>query len=188
MKLRAEISLQAFPFTPHFSPVFSQFHSAPLYLEWAPVGVFLSPALQKRKAGVPGKEDEAGLVPGENCGRLAGSLCASPLLCQAPGYVWSGSLPAVRADLPSLNASPFSSFPLFEWATPPKFDFVASYKVGFILFSGEAIKDSGEAAAQEEEEEEEDEEEEEENIPGCTLFIKNLNFATTEDTLKAVSL
>ncbi|KAF4790017.1 putative RNA-binding protein 19 [Turdus rufiventris] len=91
---------------------YSKFRSAPLYLEWAPMGVFLSPALQKRKAGVPGKEDEAGLVPGE------------------------------------------------------------------------AIKDSGEAAAQEEEEEEEDEEEEEENIPGCTLFIKNLNFATTEDTLK----
>lgn len=68
MKLRAEFFLQAFLFTPHFSPVFSQFHSAPLYLEWAPMGVFLSPAPQKRKAGVPGKEDEAGLVPGENCG------------------------------------------------------------------------------------------------------------------------
>ncbi|XP_053815716.1 probable RNA-binding protein 19 isoform X1 [Vidua chalybeata] len=88
---------------------YSKFHSVPLYLEWAPMGVFLSPAPQKKKAGVPGKEDEAGLVPGE------------------------------------------------------------------------AIKDSEEAAAQEEEEEEE---EEEENIPGCTLFIKNLNFATTEDTLK----
>uniref|UniRef100_A0A674GV71 Probable RNA-binding protein 19 n=1 Tax=Taeniopygia guttata TaxID=59729 RepID=A0A674GV71_TAEGU len=89
---------------------YSKFHSVPLYLEWAPMGVFLSPAPQKKKAGVPGKEDEAGLVPGE------------------------------------------------------------------------ATKDSEEAAAQEEEEE--DEEEEEENIPGCTLFIKNLNFATTEDTLK----
>ncbi|KAM3661312.1 putative RNA-binding protein 19 [Ammospiza maritima maritima] len=86
---------------------YSKFHSVPLYLEWAPVGVFLSPTPQKKKAGVPGKEGEAGLVPGE------------------------------------------------------------------------AIKDSEEAA-----EEEEEEEEEEENIPGCTLFIKNLNFATTEDTLK----
>ncbi|NXW76026.1 RBM19 protein, partial [Hirundo rustica] len=96
---------------------YSKFHYVPLYLEWAPMGVFLSPAPQKGKAGVPGKEDEAGLEP-----------------------------------------------------------------VGFILLvSGESINDSEEAAAQEEEEEEE---EEEENIPGCTLFIKNLNFATTEDTLK----
>ncbi|NWZ67189.1 RBM19 protein, partial [Acrocephalus arundinaceus] len=102
------------------SLAYTKFHSVPLYLEWAPMGVFLSPAPQKRKAGVPGKEDEAGLEP-----------------------------------------------------------------VGFIpLVSGEAIKNSEEAAAQEEEDEEEEEEEEEENIPGCTLFIKNLNFATTEDTLK----
>lgn len=39
-----------------------------------------------------------------------------------------------------------------------------------------------------EEEEDEDEDEEEESIPGCTLFIKNLNFSTTEETLKEVSL
>lgn len=69
----------------------------------------------------------------------------------------------------------------------PKFGFVASCKVGFLLLvSDEAVKESEEAAAQEEQEEEE-EDEEEENIPGCTLFIKNLNFATTEDTLKEVS-
>lgn len=69
MKLRAEFSLQALPFTPHFSPVFSsQFHYVPLYLEWAPMGVFLSPAPQKRKAGVPGKEDEAGLEAGKKSG------------------------------------------------------------------------------------------------------------------------
>lgn len=36
----------------------------------------------------------------------------------------------------------------------------------------------------EEEEEEEDEDEEEENVPGSTLFIKNLNFSTTEETLQ----
>lgn len=35
---------------------------------------------------------------------------------------------------------------------------------------------------------EEEEEEEEESIPGCTLFIKNLNFNTTQETLKEVSL
>ncbi|NWV21321.1 RBM19 protein, partial [Origma solitaria] len=98
---------------------YSKFHSVPLYLEWAPMGVFLSPAPQKKPAGGAEKEDGAGLGAGR-----------------------------------------------------------------FILVSGEAVKDSEEAAAQEEEEEEEDEEEEEENIPGCTLFIKNLNFATTEDTLK----
>lgn len=34
--------------------------------------------------------------------------------------------------------------------------------------------------------EEEDEEEEEENVPGSTLFIKNLNFITTEETLREV--
>lgn len=33
----------------------------------------------------------------------------------------------------------------------------------------------------------EEEEEEEESVPGCTLFIKNLNFSTTEETLKEVS-
>lgn len=37
------------------------------------------------------------------------------------------------------------------------------------------------------EEEEEEEDEEEESLPGCTLFIKNLNFNTTEETLKGVS-
>ncbi|NXA22041.1 RBM19 protein, partial [Ibidorhyncha struthersii] len=94
---------------------YSKFHSVPLYLEWAPMGVFFSPAPQKKPLEAPEKEGEAGRVP-----------------------------------------------------------------VGFFLFvSGEAIRDSEETAAEEEEEEEE-----EESIPGCTLFIKNLNFATTEDTLK----
>ncbi|NXJ31338.1 RBM19 protein, partial [Ciconia maguari] len=92
---------------------YSKFHSVPLYLEWAPMGVFFSPAPQKKNPEAPEKEGKARLVP-----------------------------------------------------------------VGFLLFvSGEAIKGSEETAAQEEEEEEE-------SIPGCTLFIKNLNFATTEDTLK----
>lgn len=39
-----------------------------------------------------------------------------------------------------------------------------------------------------EEEEEEDDDSEEESSPGCTLFIKNLNFATTEETLREASL
>ncbi|NXV45520.1 RBM19 protein, partial [Uria aalge] len=99
---------------------YSKFHSVPLYLEWAPMGVFFSPPPQKKTLEAPEEEGKARLVP-----------------------------------------------------------------VGFILFvSGEGIKSSEETAAQEEDEEEEEEEEEEESIPGCTLFIKNLNFATTEDTLR----
>lgn len=90
MKLRVEFFIQALPFTHHFSPVFpSQFHSVPLYLEWAPMGVFLSPTPQKREAVVPGKEGEAGLVPGKNLAHLLGSLCfpgvvSSPRMC----FVW----------------------------------------------------------------------------------------------------
>ncbi|XP_074015535.1 probable RNA-binding protein 19 isoform X2 [Numenius arquata] len=91
---------------------YSKFHSVPLYLEWAPMGVFFSSAPQKKNLEAPEKEDKARLAPDE------------------------------------------------------------------------AVKGSEETAAQEEEEEEEEEDDEEESIPGCTLFIKNLNFATTEDTLK----
>lgn len=36
------------------------------------------------------------------------------------------------------------------------------------------------------EDEEEEEEEEDEPVPGSTLFIKNLNFSTTEETLQEV--
>ncbi|XP_065548537.1 probable RNA-binding protein 19 [Lathamus discolor] len=88
---------------------YSKFHSVPLYLEWAPMGVFFSPDPPKKPLEVPEKESKAKLV------------------------------------------------------------------------TDEAMKGTEETAAQEDEEEEE---EEEESIPGCTLFIKNLNFATTEDTLK----
>uniref|UniRef100_A0A8B9EFV1 RNA binding motif protein 19 n=1 Tax=Anser cygnoides TaxID=8845 RepID=A0A8B9EFV1_ANSCY len=87
---------------------YSKFHSTPLYLEWAPMGVFSSPAPQKKPTEAPEKEGEASLAPGD---------------------------------------------------------------------------EASETAAQEEEEDEEEDEEEEESVPGCTLFIKNLNFATTEDTL-----
>ncbi|KFO90193.1 putative RNA-binding protein 19, partial [Buceros rhinoceros silvestris] len=91
---------------------YSKFHSVPLYLEWAPMGVFFNPAPQKKPLEAPEKEDKARLAPGETG------------------------------------------------------------------------KGSEQTAAQEEEEEEEEEDDEEESIPGCTLFIKNLNFATREDTLK----
>lgn len=36
------------------------------------------------------------------------------------------------------------------------------------------------------EEDEAEEEEEEDEVPGSTLFIKNLNFSTTEETLREV--
>uniref|UniRef100_A0A8C5SLD5 RNA binding motif protein 19 n=1 Tax=Laticauda laticaudata TaxID=8630 RepID=A0A8C5SLD5_LATLA len=44
----------------------------------------------------------------------------------------------------------------------------------------------GKSDALKEMKEEEEEEEEEESLPGCTIFIKNLNFSTSEDTLKEV--
>ncbi|KAM6297827.1 putative RNA-binding protein 19 [Aegotheles albertisi] len=96
---------------------YSRFHSVPLYLEWAPMGIFFSPGPQKKTTEAPEKEGKARPVPGDD--------------------------------------------------------------------TDTAIKNSEETVMQEEEgEEEEEEEEEEESIPGCTLFIKNLNFATTEDALK----
>ncbi|NXD11176.1 RBM19 protein, partial [Nothocercus nigrocapillus] len=106
---------------------YTKFHSAPLYLEWAPMGVFSGPVSQKQTLEVPEEEGK------------------------------------------------------------PRSVFATSYNVGFVFSaSGNGTdkpgKDSEVPAAQEGEEEEE----EEENIPGCTLFIKNLNFATTEDTLKEI--
>lgn len=62
------------------------------------------------------------------------------------------------------------------------------YGIEFSLFVSDGdttVKVSEETSAQDEEEDED--EDEEETIPGCTLFIKNLNFTTTEDTLKEVS-
>lgn len=43
-----------------------QFHSTPLYLEWAPMGVFSSPAPQKKPTEAPEKEGEASLAPGKS--------------------------------------------------------------------------------------------------------------------------
>ncbi|XP_014413974.2 probable RNA-binding protein 19 [Camelus ferus] len=104
---------------------YSKFHHIPLYLEWAPVGVFSSPAPQKKEPqdtlAEPDKQDTT--EPETDCKTPEGEK--------------------------------------------PK--------------EGEADNVS---AKMEEEEEEEDEEEE--SLPGCTLFIKNLNFSTTEETLKAV--
>ncbi|XP_028913965.1 probable RNA-binding protein 19 [Ornithorhynchus anatinus] len=101
---------------------YSKFHHVPLYLEWAPMGIFGSSDPQK-EAPPEGPAGE------ENARAEAGA-----------GHETEGpdGLPGEEAE----------------------------------------------AEKEEEEEEEEDEEDEDENLPGCTLFIKNLNFSTTEETLK----
>uniref|UniRef100_A0A8C6A999 RNA binding motif protein 19 n=1 Tax=Marmota marmota marmota TaxID=9994 RepID=A0A8C6A999_MARMA len=103
---------------------YSKFHHVPLYLEWAPVGVFSSTAPQ-------GKEPEKHLWK----------------------RTWWSQKP-VRTVTD--GEAPDGEKPAEEGAEAP--------------------------TAKTEEEEEEDEE----SLPGCTLFIKNLNFSTTEETLQQV--
>ncbi|XP_024069444.2 probable RNA-binding protein 19 [Terrapene carolina triunguis] len=91
---------------------YSKFQHVPLYLEWAPMGVFSCPPPEKKQPEIPGEEGEA--------------------------------------------------------------------RLGTAGDETEEAKKGSEKIAVDEEEEDEDEE----SVPGCTLFIKNLNFATTEDTLK----
>ncbi|KAM7050550.1 putative RNA-binding protein 19 isoform 2-T2 [Molossus nigricans] len=107
---------------------YSKFHHVPLYLEWAPVGVFSSSASQ------------------EEGPRDAPEGCANK-------------------DRAGPETVPDSKTPEGEKPT-----------------EGGAANSSSKM----EEGEEEEEEEEEESLPGCTLFIKNLNFNTTEETLKEV--
>lgn len=77
-----------------------------------------------------------------------------------------------------LAYSKFHHVPLYlEWA--PVGVFVAA-KPEPVLNKEEAVKEDKRA------DEEEDEEEEEEAIPGSTLFIKNLNFSTTEEKLQEI--
>ncbi|XP_038201248.1 probable RNA-binding protein 19 [Arvicola amphibius] len=97
---------------------YSKFHHVPLYLEWAPIGVF-------------------------------------------------GAAPQKKDSQPAQTAEKDKAEP--ETALDP-----------------EGEKTSGEGAEAPTGEMEEEEEEEEESVPGCTLFIKNLNFSTTEETLKEV--
>ncbi|XP_072456462.1 probable RNA-binding protein 19 [Notamacropus eugenii] len=104
------------------SLAYSKFHDVPLYLEWAPMGVFSNHPPQKREQGDKpgGKEavqNEAG-PEGED----------------------TENTPEKKAAAPEGKSD----------------------------------------------EEEDDEDEEDESLPGCTLFIKNLNFSTTEETLKKV--
>ncbi|XP_008052444.1 probable RNA-binding protein 19 [Carlito syrichta] len=105
---------------------YSKFHHVPLYLEWAPVGVFSSTAAPKAEP-----QD----TPAEPAGK---------------DNVASETVPD---------------------SEPPE---------------GEKPPEGGVAVSSAKMEEEEEEEEEEESLPGCTLFIKNLNFSTTEETLKEV--
>ncbi|AWP07016.1 putative RNA-binding protein 19 isoform 3 [Scophthalmus maximus] len=82
--------------------------------------------------------------------------------------------PEAKRAFTRLAYSKFHHVPLYlEWA--PVGVFVAA-KLEPVLDKEEAVK--------EEKEEEEDEDEEEESAPGSTLFIKNLNFSTTEETLQ----
>ncbi|XP_064424330.1 probable RNA-binding protein 19 isoform X2 [Latimeria chalumnae] len=89
---------------------YSKFQHVPLYLEWAPVGVFSSPP--------PRKEEQKEQPEEESDVKKHEEMTAAP---------------EKRAET---------------------------------------------------EEEEEDEDDDEETLPGCTLFIKNLDFSTTEETLK----
>uniref|UniRef100_A0A3Q3X5K8 Probable RNA-binding protein 19 n=1 Tax=Mola mola TaxID=94237 RepID=A0A3Q3X5K8_MOLML len=80
-----------------------------------------------------------------------------------------------------LAYSKFQHVPLYlEWA--PVGVFVAA-KPGPVLEKEEEVKEERKTEVNAEDEEEE-EEEEDEPVPGSTLFIKNLNFSTTEETLQ----
>lgn len=62
--------------------------------------------------------------------------------------------------------------------------------MSILLLPGPQTKDASvenNDSAKKEEEEEEEEDEEEQILPGSTLFIKNLNFNTSEETLREVS-
>ncbi|KAM5188878.1 putative RNA-binding protein 19 isoform 3-T6 [Callospermophilus lateralis] len=105
---------------------YSKFHHVPLYLEWAPVGVFSSTAPQ-------GKEPQEA----------------------------SAEKNMVEPETVADGEAPDGEKPAEEGTEAP-------------------------TAKSEEEEEADEEEEDEESLPGCTLFIKNLNFSTTEETLQQV--
>ncbi|GAB1290094.1 Probable RNA-binding protein 19 [Apodemus speciosus] len=99
---------------------YSKFHHVPLYLEWAPIGIF-------------------GTAPQKNDSQP--------------------EQPAEKAEAEQETV---------------------------LDREGEKASVEGAEASTGKMEEDDDEEEEEESIPGCTLFIKNLNFGTTEETLKEV--
>uniref|UniRef100_A0A673CQF7 Probable RNA-binding protein 19 n=1 Tax=Sphaeramia orbicularis TaxID=375764 RepID=A0A673CQF7_9TELE len=85
-----------------------------------------------------------------------------------------------------LAYSKFHHIPLYlEWA--PVGVFVAKPEPGTVLLIYTQLLEKEDAVKEEnmkEEEKEEDDDEEEESTPGSTLFIKNLNFSTTEEKLQ----
>ncbi|MBZ3886595.1 putative RNA-binding protein 19 [Sciurus carolinensis] len=199
---------------------YSKFHHVPLYLEWAPVGVFSSTAPQRKEPQeAPAKSAEKNVVEPEMglavCKGIWDPLAWKPRLslrsadgahptCWVDGKwrgppssssvppslaLWWGpfhllallvlsprgvalQLPAAWLSIPLLHVSvDDGSRPLADGETP-----------GGEKPAGE----EAEAPTAKAEEEEEEEEEEDESLPGCTLFIKNLNFSTTEETLREV--
>uniref|UniRef100_A0AAR2JAZ4 RRM domain-containing protein n=1 Tax=Pygocentrus nattereri TaxID=42514 RepID=A0AAR2JAZ4_PYGNA len=76
----------------------------------------------------------------------------------------------------------FQHVPLYlEWAPVAVF---STPKAQPEAVSKAGVGEQTDKQKQEEEEEEKEEEDEEESLPGSTLFIKNLNFSTTEETLQ----
>ncbi|XP_056384740.1 probable RNA-binding protein 19 isoform X2 [Hyla sarda] len=82
----------------------------------------------------------------------------------------------------------FQHVPLYlEWAPMDVFSGPPAEKTAEPVKDGRIDEQSKESAEEEPEEKMESEEsEDEETLPGCTLFIKNLNFSTNEETLKEV--
>uniref|UniRef100_A0A8C4ZXI0 RRM domain-containing protein n=1 Tax=Gadus morhua TaxID=8049 RepID=A0A8C4ZXI0_GADMO len=118
-------------------------------------------------AGVTQEELEAVFAPHGSLGRL---LLPPSGLTAIVEYLEPTE--AKRAFM-KLAYSKFHHIPLYlEWAP------------GGVFSAAPAPAPQGDAAVKEKKEEEEEEEEEEESVPGSTLFIKNLNFSTTEETLQ----
>uniref|UniRef100_A0A8C5AKZ4 RRM domain-containing protein n=1 Tax=Gadus morhua TaxID=8049 RepID=A0A8C5AKZ4_GADMO len=123
-------------------------------------------------AGVTQEELEAVFAPHGSLGRL---LLPPSGLTAIVEYLEPTE--AKRAFM-KLAYSKFHHIPLYlEWA--PGGVFSAAPPT-----AGTVPPRAGDAAVKEKKEEEEEEEEEEESVPGSTLFIKNLNFSTTEETLQ----
>ncbi|XP_069817518.1 probable RNA-binding protein 19 [Dendropsophus ebraccatus] len=81
----------------------------------------------------------------------------------------------------------FQHVPLYlEWAPMNVFNSPPVEKTSEPEKLGKLDEQSKESIAEEPEEKSESEDEEEETLPGCTLFIKNLNFSTNEETIKEV--
>uniref|UniRef100_A0A8C5B248 Probable RNA-binding protein 19 n=1 Tax=Gadus morhua TaxID=8049 RepID=A0A8C5B248_GADMO len=122
-------------------------------------------------AGVTQEELEAVFAPHGSLGRL---LLPPSGLTAIVEYLEPTE--AKRAFM-KLAYSKFHHIPLYlEWAPGGVFS-AAPPTAG-------TVPPRGDAAVKEKKEEEEEEEEEEESVPGSTLFIKNLNFSTTEETLQ----